>query len=126
MLELHFKVGPANFARVLRSRLTSNLHSETQSDIKLESSQAYFLKLVKLLSKSFEIVDIFCKNAVLNICGYLKPICTYKKINNIFLLKFDHCVLRMPKNHRNRLNISCRKTRFKNITDAHVNRFRPP
>ena len=30
------------------------------------------------------------------------------------------------KNHRNRLNRACQKTRFKNITNAHINRFGPP
>ena len=30
------------------------------------------------------------------------------------------------KNHRNRLNLSCRKTRFKNITNTHINRVGPP
>ena len=30
------------------------------------------------------------------------------------------------KNHRNRLNHSCRKARFKNITNAQINRLGPP
>ena len=50
--------------------------------IKLESSEAYLLKLEK--------------NAVLNACGCLKGFYTYKKINNKFL-KFDYSLLRMPK-----------------------------
>ena len=41
-------------------------------------------------------IDIFCKNAVLNICRYLKDFYTYKKMNSI-ILKFDHSLLRMPK-----------------------------
>ena len=41
-------------------------------------------------------IDIFCKNAVLNICRYLKRFYTYKKMNSI-ILKFDHSLLRMPK-----------------------------
>ena len=31
--------------------------------------------------------------------------------------------VKAAKNHGNRLNHSCRKTRFNNITNAHVNRF---
>ena len=38
-----------------------------RADIKLESSEAYLPKL-----EGFEIIDIFCKNAALNICRYLK------------------------------------------------------
>ena len=52
------------------------------ADIKLESSEAYLLKLEK--------------NAVLNACRCLKGFYTYKKINNSFL-KFDYSLLRMPK-----------------------------
>ena len=89
MLLLHFEVkfDQLFVQRVLRSRLNSNL--------KLESSEAYLPKLEKNLSKGFEIIDIFCKNAVLNICRYLKRFYSYKKINSI-LLKFDHFLLRMP------------------------------
>ena len=53
---------------------------------------------------------------------YLKLFYTYKKINNIFL-HFDHFFFKDAKNHRNRLNLPCRKTRFKNITKANINRF---
>ena len=42
------------------------------ADIELESSEGYLLKLEKNLSYSFETIDVFCKNAVLNICRYLK------------------------------------------------------
>ena len=95
-------------------------------DIKLESSEAYLLKLEKKLSQGFENIDICCKNVVLNICRYFKLFYTYKKINNSFL-KFDHSLLiKGAKNHRNRLNHFCRKTRFKNITNAHINRIGPP
>ena len=66
------------------------------ADIKLECSDAHLPKVEKNLSYGFEIIDIFCKNAVLNICRYLKRFYTCKKINNIFL-KFDHSLLRMPK-----------------------------
>ena len=55
------------------------------------------LKLGKNLSWDFEVIFIFRKNEVLNICRYLKRFYTYKKINNIFL-KFDHSLLRMPPN----------------------------
>ena len=55
------------------------------ADTKLESSEAYLPKLEKNLSWGFEIVGIFCQNAVLNICRYLKRFFTYKKINSIFL-----------------------------------------
>ena len=53
-------------------------------DVKLESSKAYLLKLGKNLSWDFEVINIFRKNAVLNICRNLKGSYTYKKINNIF------------------------------------------
>ena len=66
------------------------------AEIKLESSGAYLLKLGKNLSRDFEVIFIFRKNEVLNICRYLKRFYTYKKINNIFL-KFHHYLLRMQK-----------------------------
>ena len=59
------------------------------ADVKLESSKAYLLKLGKNLLWDFEVIYIFRKNAVLNICRYFKGFYTYKKINNIFL-KFDY------------------------------------
>ena len=65
------------------------------ADIKLESSEAYLLKLDKNLSKGFEVIDIFCKKVFLNRCRYLKRFYTYNKMNNNFL-KFDHFLLRMP------------------------------
>ena len=40
-------------------------------DIKLESSEAYSLKVGKNLSWDFEVTFIFRKNEVLNICRYL-------------------------------------------------------
>ena len=43
------------------------------------------MKLGKNLSWDFEVIYIFLKNAVLNICRYLKGFYTYKKIYNIFL-----------------------------------------
>ena len=64
------------------------------ADIKLESSEAYLLKLGKNLSWDFEVIFIFRKNEVLNICRYLKRFYTYKKINNVFF-KFHHYLLRM-------------------------------
>ena len=66
------------------------------ADIKLESSEAYLLELGKNLSWDFEVIFIFRKTEVLNICRYLKSFYTYKKINNIFL-KFHHYLLRMQK-----------------------------
>ena len=66
------------------------------ADMRLESSEAYLLKLEKIMSSRFEIIDIFCENVVLNICRYLKRFYIYKKVNNSFL-KFDHSLLRMPK-----------------------------
>ena len=50
---------------------------------------------------------------------------TYKRINNINFLKVRLFFTKDTNNHRNRLNHSCRKTRFKNITKAHINRFGP-
>ena len=66
------------------------------ADIKLETLEAYLPKLKKNLSYGFEIINIFCKNVVLNICQYLKRFYTYKKINNNFL-KFENSLLRMAK-----------------------------
>ena len=66
------------------------------ADIKLESVEAYLPKLKKNLSYGLEIIEIFCKNVVLNICRYLKRFYTYKKINNNFL-KLENSLFRMPK-----------------------------
>ena len=65
------------------------------ADVKLESSDAYLLKLGKNMSWDFEVIYIFRKNAVLNICRYLRGFYTYKKIYHIFL-KFHYCLFRMP------------------------------
>ena len=92
VLALHFKVkfDQLFVQRVLRSRLTLNLQ------IKLESSEAYLPKLEKTESVlGFRNYSQICKNAVLNICRYLKRFYIYKKINNIFF-KCDHSLLRMP------------------------------
>ena len=61
------------------------------ADAKLESSEAYLLKLGKNLSWDFEVVHIFRKNAVLDICRYLKGVYVYKKTNNIFLKFLKIC-----------------------------------
>ena len=53
-------------------------------------------KLEKNLSWGCEMIYLFCKNAVLNICRNLKRFYTYKKVNSIFL-KVDQSLLRMPK-----------------------------
>ena len=66
------------------------------ADIKLESSEAYLLKLGKNLSWDFEVIFIFRKNEVLNRGRYLKSFYSYKKINNIFF-KFHYYLLRMQK-----------------------------
>ena len=66
------------------------------ADVKLESSEAYLLKLGKNLSWDFEVIYIFRKNAVLDICQYLKGFYIYKKTNNIFL-KFRHYLFGMLK-----------------------------
>ena len=65
------------------------------TDVNLESSEAYLLKLTKHLSWDFEVICIFSKNAVLNICRYLKGFYIYKKTNNIFL-KFHQYLFGMP------------------------------
>ena len=54
------------------------------------------MKLGENLSWDFEVISVFRKNEVLNICRYLKSFYTYKKINNIFL-KFYHYLLKMRK-----------------------------
>ena len=64
--------------------------------MKLESSEAYLLKLGKNLLWDFEVIFIFRKNDVSNICRYLKRFYTYKKTNKIFL-KFHYYLLRMQK-----------------------------
>ena len=66
------------------------------ADIKLESSEAYLIKLGKNRSWDFEVIFIFCKNEVFNICRHLKSSYTYKKMNNISLM-FHHYLLRMQK-----------------------------
>ena len=66
------------------------------ADMKLESSEAYLLKLGKNLSWDFEVIFIFRKNDVTNICRYLKRFYTYKKKNKIFL-KFHYYLLVMQK-----------------------------
>ena len=53
------------------------------ADTKLDSSEAFLLKLKKNLSRGFEVIDIFGKKVVLNICRYLKRFYTYKKINKV-------------------------------------------
>ena len=59
------------------------------ADKKLESSEVYLLKLGKICRRILKLFTFVCKNAVLNICQYLKRFYTCKKINNIFL-KFHH------------------------------------
>ena len=56
------------------------------ADVKLESSEA---------SWDFEVIYIFSKNEVLNICRYLKGFYIYKKTNNIFF-KFYQYLFGMP------------------------------
>ena len=50
-------------------------------------------------------------------------------VSQVFLYLWENKVrpffINDAKNHRNRLNHSCRKTRFKNITNAQINRFGP-
>ena len=83
-------------------------------------------KLEKNLSQGFEIIDVFCKNAAINICRYLKCFHTYKKINSI-LLNFDHSLLRMPKIIEIGSIIPAEKPDSKTyITNAQINRFGPP
>ena len=65
------------------------------ADVKLESSEAYLLKLGKNLSWDFEVIYIFSKKEVLNICRYLKGFYIYKKTNSIFF-KFYQYLFGMP------------------------------
>ena len=55
----------------------------------LESSKVYLLKLGENLSWDFEVIYIFRKNLVLNVCRYLKGFYLYKKTNNIFLNRWN-------------------------------------
>ena len=66
-----------------------------RADVKLKSSEAYLLKLWKHLSWDFEVICIFRKNVILNVCRYLKGFYVYKKANNIFL-KFNHYLFGVP------------------------------
>ena len=101
---LHFTVKfDQLFVQRLLVGVTINLKL---ADIKLENSEAYLPKLEKNLSLGFEIIDIFCKNAVLNICRYLKRFYTYQKIK-IHFLKVRSFFIKDAKNHGNRLNHSC-------------------
>ena len=76
--------------RVLRSRLP------WLGDVKLESSETYLLKLGENLSQDFKAIYIFSKNAVLDICRYLKGFCIYKKKTNNIFLKFHNSLFGMP------------------------------
>ena len=64
---------------ILRLNLTSIFAASSTdtiafrlADLKLESSEAYLLKVGKNLWWDFEVICIFSKNVVLNICRYLK------------------------------------------------------
>ena len=81
------------------------------------------LKLGKNLSWDFEVIFIFRKNEVLNICRYLKSFYTYKKINNIFL-KVHHYLLRMQKVVE-MVESFILKNANQNITNTHINRNGP-
>ena len=64
------------------------------------------MKLGKNLSWDFEVIYIFLKNAVLNICRYRKGFYTYKKKNKSHILNVPLLFIKDAKNHRNRLNLS--------------------
>ena len=66
------------------------------SDVKVESSNAYLLKLGKNLSRDFEAIYIVSKNVVSIYAVSQRFFYTYKKTNNIFL-KFHHYLFGMPK-----------------------------
>ena len=80
------------------------------ADTKLESSEAYLLKLGKNLWWDFGVIEIFRENAVLNICQYLKGFYTYKK-NKYYFLKVPSRFIKEAKNHTNRLNRSKRESK---------------
>ena len=57
------------------------------------------------------------------------PIChtfSYLQENEQHFLKVRPFFIKDAKNHGNRLNHSCRKTRFKKITKTNINRFGSP
>ena len=89
------------------------------ADIKLESSEAYLPKLEKKLSWGFEIIDIFCKKCGFKHLPISQTFLYLQENNNIFLKlhKAQSAVVTL---------FSCRKMQFKNITNAHMNRFGPP
>ena len=65
-------------------RFVSKREGQIQSkfdvkDVKLESSEACLLKLGKNLSWDFEVIYIFRKNAVFNICRYRKGFYTLQE-----------------------------------------------
>ena len=63
---------------------------------KTRELEGVFAEVRENLSWDFEVIFIFRKNEVLNICRYLKSFYTYEKTNTIFL-KFHHYLLRMQK-----------------------------
>ena len=69
----------------------------------------------KNLSWDFEVIYIFSKNGVLNMCRYLKNI-LYLQENKQHFLKVPLFFIKDAKNHRNRLNCSSWKTRLTSIT----------
>ena len=72
MLALHFKFKVDQlFVQRASSKVTIDFKL---ADIKLESSEAYLLKLEKNLSLGFEIIDIFFKK-----CGFI----TYADTSNV-------------------------------------------
>ena len=90
------------------------------ADIKLESSEAFLLKLGKKSVVGFRSYLHFLLK-----CSFIKyklisqTFYTCKKINNIFL-KFHHSLLWMPTIIEIGDIVYCWKTRFKNITNAHI------
>ena len=68
-IALHFKV---KFDQLFVQRSSTITIDCKLADLKLESSEAYLPRLEKNLSLGFEIFDIFCNNAALNIRRYLK------------------------------------------------------
>ena len=78
VLALHFKI--KIWPTICAASPTVTIDFKIADTTARESSDAYLLRLEKNLSKGFEVIDIFCKNTVLNICPYLKGFYTFKKV----------------------------------------------
>ena len=75
----------------------------------------------------YDFFDIFCTNSVLNISHAIsQTVINLHKNKQHFPQNLHYSLSRTPKIVEIGLFVSYQKTRFKNITNLHINRFRPP